>query len=48
MVQNIWYEALKKVSKDYKSAIDKIFSIAKLYPKHALKIIFNKVLLGFC
>ena len=31
MVQNMWYEALKKVSKGDKSAIDKIFSIAKLY-----------------
>lgn len=31
MVQNIWYEAIKRVSRDDKNAIDKVFSIAKLY-----------------
>ena len=27
----IWYEAIKRVSRDDKNAIDKVFSIAKLY-----------------
>lgn len=31
MVQNIWYEALKNAAKKDKNAIDKVFSIAKLY-----------------